>query len=711
MVKAGVLRRCVVGRQKGRLRLAAFATRVCLVGSCVTSEALAQQEGQKSEDDANNSEIVVTATAADGTLIDRETYFVRDTPLAQTKSAVEVIQNLPSVSVDGSGQLRLLGNRSVKVLIDGRDVPNAQAVLANLQASQIARVEVMTNPSAQYSAYGSAGIINIILRRKFADGLGGSGSVTTGNSAHVATKLSPTWSGGKWSIAASPSLSTTDSPNNSYLERSFTEAKQPLGRIEEQTGRGTSRSAAATAQLSFRHSPAERYDLTGSLTHARGTSERVIDISSPVNAFAPFRQAGEGRSALDSRSISVERTRTGNRSGEELKMSLSWSQYELSGRNSYVDELPAGLRHLLIATTSAASDSGIKADYTVQLGKSDTLSIGAEASQERHRFTYFAAGYDLSDPFHMADEFAGRSFDVSAFGTLQTQIGALKILPGLRMQTRRFKFPRRSGVDPVAGTLIFPSLHLEQRIRRFTGTFSVAARADWPAIPQFQPITRVTGPTTVETGNPDLRPERTVNVETGGRISIAKQDLSMKLYHRRRSAVRDTIFTVTEAGDVLTTPVNVGSRLSQGGQLTVRGSWPGGWRYSASGWVAMARYNVLEEGGLIREEAAEHGANAQLEYSRGKQDTVGFQQASVNVRYQGATRTYQTRISPLLTIDLNYTRNVTDRLAMVGTVSRAFGHRSISVVRSAAEFREISVSELYSPVVRFSLAYRFGTRR
>ena len=64
-------------------------------------------------------EIVVRAPRGDRSSIDRETYIVRDTPLAQTRNAIDVLQTLPSVSVDSSGQLRLLGNRAVKILIDG----------------------------------------------------------------------------------------------------------------------------------------------------------------------------------------------------------------------------------------------------------------------------------------------------------------------------------------------------------------------------------------------------------------------------------------------------------------------------------------------------------------------------------------------------------------------------------------------------------------
>jgi outer membrane receptor for ferrienterochelin and colicin len=690
-----------------RLRLAAALPPLFLPTLCLPSQADAQDASQKGAEEPVGEEIIVRAPAGDRTLIDRETYLVRDTPLAQTKPAVEVIQNLPSVSVDASGQLRLLGSKNVKILIDGRDVPNANSVIGTLQASQIARIEVVTNPSAQYSAYGSAGIINIILRRRFVDGVGGSASITAGNPRHLSGRLSPTWSRGKWSLSASPSLSTSDSHTRSRLERTF-ETQTGLSRTEIQKGRGVSRTAAATAQASFERNESERYDLTGSLTRASGRNTRSADISSPVNAFAPFVELSSGRSALDAESLSLERTTKGSRAGEELKLSLSWSRYDISGQNTYLDQLGSTPTAVRIATATAATNGALKADFTLPMGKSDTLSLGAEATHERQRTGYFADGSLLSGPVFQDDEFAGRSLDVSAFATLQTRLASVKILPGLRVQTRRFEFERASGLAPVTGTLLFPSLHVERPFGKVIATFSIAKRADWPSIPQFQPVERVTGPTTVETGNPDLRPERTLNIEAAARVSIGAQNLSAKIYRRRRSSVRDTALTLTDEGDVLSTPINVGTRLSQGGQVSIRGKLSSQWQYSASGWFAMARYNAFDGVALARQETTEYGGNGRLEYSSAKQGTRGFQQATLNVRYQGPVRTYQEHVSGLLSIDIDYTRNLTDRLSLVASVSRAIGGRTISIERSGPRFRENIRTELYGPIVRFSLNYRFG---
>jgi len=86
-------------------------------------------------------------------------------------TAVDVLKNVPSVSVDGEGNLSLRGSDNVTVLIDGR--PSTYTSLDQVPASIIDRVEIVTNPSAKFDASGMVGIINIITKRKSGQGANG----------------------------------------------------------------------------------------------------------------------------------------------------------------------------------------------------------------------------------------------------------------------------------------------------------------------------------------------------------------------------------------------------------------------------------------------------------------------------------------------------------------------------------------------------------
>src|SRR5687768_11812159 len=110
---------------------------------------------------------------------DRNSYRSKDVaPTANNAS--EVLDNVPSVSVDGEGKISLRGNENVAVQINGRPAPIRGAQLAaylkQIPANILDRVEVIPNPSAKYDPEGMAGIINIVLKANV--DLGMSGGVT-----------------------------------------------------------------------------------------------------------------------------------------------------------------------------------------------------------------------------------------------------------------------------------------------------------------------------------------------------------------------------------------------------------------------------------------------------------------------------------------------------------------------------------------------------
>lgn len=84
-------------------------------------------------------------------------------------SASDVLENIPSVEVDAEGNISLRGSQSVTVWINGKaqgmTADNRGDILQQLPSESIDHVEVITNPSSKYSAEGSAGIINIVLKR------------------------------------------------------------------------------------------------------------------------------------------------------------------------------------------------------------------------------------------------------------------------------------------------------------------------------------------------------------------------------------------------------------------------------------------------------------------------------------------------------------------------------------------------------------------
>ena len=96
-------------------------------------------------------------------------------------SALELLRKAPGVTVDNNDNVNVKGKNNVKLMIDGRDVPldgkDLAALLKSTQASDIANIEIISNPSAKYDAAGNAGIINIRLKRNKSLGTNGNAGI------------------------------------------------------------------------------------------------------------------------------------------------------------------------------------------------------------------------------------------------------------------------------------------------------------------------------------------------------------------------------------------------------------------------------------------------------------------------------------------------------------------------------------------------------
>lgn len=132
----------------------------------------------------NLGEVYVRAESSQMEMnFDRRTFQVGQDITSLGGSAVEVLNNVPSIATDIDGNISLRGNESVRVLVNGKPssmVDGTVDALRSVPATMIKEVEIITNPSSKYAAEGSAGIINIILKKERERGLNGSVSAETG---------------------------------------------------------------------------------------------------------------------------------------------------------------------------------------------------------------------------------------------------------------------------------------------------------------------------------------------------------------------------------------------------------------------------------------------------------------------------------------------------------------------------------------------------
>jgi outer membrane receptor for ferrienterochelin and colicin len=107
--------------------------------------------------------------------IDKRVFNVEKSIVSEGGSATDILETIPSVSVDVEGNVSLRGSGNVTILIDGKPSgltgADRAAVLQQIPAASIERIEVVTNPSARYDAEGMSGIINVVLKKEPAERL------------------------------------------------------------------------------------------------------------------------------------------------------------------------------------------------------------------------------------------------------------------------------------------------------------------------------------------------------------------------------------------------------------------------------------------------------------------------------------------------------------------------------------------------------------
>ena len=157
--------------------------------------------------------------------LDKKIYNVGRDLTVRGGSVSDVLDNVPSVSVDIEGNVALRGNGNVRILINGKPSGlvglNSTDALRQLPADAIEKVEIITSPSARYDAEGTAGILNIILRRSKILGLNGAVIINSGYPNQLGASGNINYRTGDINVFNNSGYSYRKSPGSSGVETEF----------------------------------------------------------------------------------------------------------------------------------------------------------------------------------------------------------------------------------------------------------------------------------------------------------------------------------------------------------------------------------------------------------------------------------------------------------------------------------------------------------
>src|SRR5210317_1975094 len=214
--------------------------------------------------------------------LDKKVYNVGQDLTVKGGSVTDVLDNVPSVSVDVEGNISLRGNESVRILINGKPAALSgipTEALRQLPGDAIEKVEVITNPSARYDAEGTAGILNIVLKQSKTVGFNGSFTSTVGTPTNSRAGANLNLRMNKFNFFTNTSVNNDASPGNSnYFQQYFDNNGQTTSYQEEdrKTIRG---GQGINANFGIEYLIDDKTSLTNSFVYRKSDGENTEDIA------------------------------------------------------------------------------------------------------------------------------------------------------------------------------------------------------------------------------------------------------------------------------------------------------------------------------------------------------------------------------------------------------------------------------------------------
>jgi outer membrane receptor protein involved in Fe transport len=695
---------------------------------------------------------------------DRTVYNVADQAVTAGGSALETLATLPAIEVDTDGAVSLRGNQNVVVQINGRPVPvrgsQLAALLRQIPANRVQRVEVLPNPSARFDADGMSGIVNIVLVEGTDRGLSGGftlggGTQPTGEAgANVAYQAGPwdvygsygyrydgfealaetdrTLSGPILSINADEAMGRDGQSHFGTLSATYDLTASQSLQFEGSAGL---RSGANENRIEYLNTPTvgapyESFRLTdgdGSGVNLDGALvyRRSFSTAAPTAGGAPRSGGGGGGMGMGGMGGGPRggggSAGGGARGEHELALEARVSRNADDDLSLFTEALadPAAVPDLTRTDTDGETTEYIgQADYARPVG-GVRLETGAKAIVR-------AVGSDVLFEDQVGGVFVPDAARTNAFtydeGVYAAYVqgarefGSLAVQAGLRAEaaTREFTLsttpPVFPGAPPVDLTdtsfeyqSLFPSAFA-------TYTFapgslvkaSYSRRIERPRARRLSPFPTFEDTLSVRVGNPQLRPEYTDAYEL---TFQALYFLNISPFYRHTTdVVRDRIFFDPATGVTTQTSQNLDTQDSYGADVTLLGQAFGG---RLRGFLSGTAARVVTDGGSeqtgVGVDAMSYSARANLQIKVRQGTDVqlfGF--------YRAPQETEDGRVSGFGLATLGLSQRITPALQLSARVNDIFSTSRFSFESTRAGGTILGVRDPQIQQVSATLTYSFG---
>ena len=514
--------------------------------------------------------------------IDRKVIDVSKMPTSISGNAADVLENVPSVSVDIDGNVSLRGSSSFTVLIDGRpSVMDAQDALQQIPASSIESIEIITNPSAKYDPEGSAGIINIKLKKEKNLGLSGIANADAGANDKYGGDFLFEYKTPGYNYNFGIDYNRRFSPGNGLDQKDFTVGND----ISHLNSNGTRQwgriSFGIRGGIDFNLSDNDLLSLSGRF----GTREHQHNMASDYIQWSDLEpqkiyyinnnNSSRGGSFF---AFNTNYTRKFNKNGHQLS-----GEFFVSHNNSDETSISSSVRENIQTDGKKTTETGPsthfrgKIDYTLPLGENTKFEAGTQGesrledeSNGLYDYNTLTGSYDFQ-PFYSHSNKYNRS-NLAIYSIYSDKLGNLSYQAGVRTELtyRTIDLTDNNEQFSINRWDFFPSLHTSYKFSNVTQLMvSYTRRINRPRGWNLEPFLSWWDPNNVRKGNPNLLPEFIDSYELGFQTLLGEITFNNDIYYRINHNRIDWVRSAYAENVTLNTFANVGTDYSLGTEYMI----------------------------------------------------------------------------------------------------------------------------------------------
>ena len=549
-----------------------------------------------SEDSKSLDEVVIIAekTTVDIRL-DKKVFNIGKDLSIRGGNASDVLGNVPSVQVDVEGAVSLRGNENVTILIDGRPSAlvgmNGAEALRQIPAEAIEKIEVITSPSARYDAEGTAGILNIILRKNKLTGFNGSLQLDLGEPARVGTAFNANWRTEKWNLFTNTGFRYNETPGNSFSDSNYLSASAQNDRVTEERnfdrlGRSIFTSFGAEYYLT------ENSSIIGNIVFSKGNDDDVnsntiqrFNAQGDINE-ATFRTEAEGE---DEQRVqyTLDYVNNFDDTGKKLSINLQYSTEEEDKLNNIteIDTQANLLNDLELVLEDQNENSGLlQIDYVHPVGENIQFEAGYRGNyRDIFNSFYLAERQDFPNGDLIPDDGLNNSFNYEEFvNAAYFQYGQkfnnISLLAGLRYEYTTIEIVQQTSTsnDERSYGNLFPTINLGYELEGGDSfTLGYNRRIRRPRGRSLNPFPSRSSESNIYSGNVNLNPVITDAIDLGYLKRWDKLTLSTSIYYNVSNDnwenIQEDTGEITDNGDPITRrfPVNLSTQKRYGFEFTL----------------------------------------------------------------------------------------------------------------------------------------------